>query len=137
MAGVSGQGALPRPRGGESPLIPPPGPFDLIETMAFDPAIGVPLLDFHIARLDASARALGFLLDRHALRNDLQAATFGFVEPRRLRLLLARSGALVIEARAPTPWPDHVVPVGIAPRLLESDDVRVRHKTTDRRHLAK
>jgi len=115
-------------------LIATPVHFDLIETMAFDPAIGVPLLDLHIERLTASARALDFHLDRHELRNELQAATFGFVEPRRLRLLLARSGMMAIEARAPTVWPDHVVPVGIATRALRGDDVRVRHKTTDRRH---
>lgn len=108
--------------------------FDLIETMAFDPAIGLPLLDLHIRRLETSAHELGFILDRHELRNELQAATFGFVEPRRVRILLGRIGTLSIEVRAMPPAPTDPVAVSIAPRLLGGEDVRVRHKTTDRRH---
>jgi 4-amino-4-deoxychorismate lyase/para-aminobenzoate synthetase/4-amino-4-deoxychorismate lyase len=110
--------------------------FDLIETMAFDPENGLPLLDLHIARMQASADALGFAFDRHALRNELQAATFGFVEPRRVRVLLARSGAMAVEVRAPTPWPAAIVPVSLVRCTLPADDPRLRHKTTDRRHYA-
>ncbi|MCW2368024.1 4-amino-4-deoxychorismate lyase/para-aminobenzoate synthetase/4-amino-4-deoxychorismate lyase [Sphingobium sp. B11D3D] len=108
--------------------------FDLIETMAFDPEIGLPLLDLHIKRLERSARKLGFILDRHELRNELQAATFGFVEPMRVRILLGRIGTLSIEVRDMPPTSVGPVEVSIAPRLLPGDDLRVRHKTTDRRH---
>ena len=108
--------------------------FDLVETMAFDPAVGVPMLERHIARLQASATALGFKLDRHALRNELQAATFGFVEPKRVRVLLAPGGAMAVEVREATPWPKAIVQVSIVPRTLPGDDPRIRHKTTDRRH---
>ncbi|RZL96895.1 MAG: hypothetical protein EOP68_26455, partial [Sphingomonas sp.] len=69
-------------------------PLDLIETMAFDPENGIALLERHLARMKASADALGFTFDRHAMRNELQAATFRLREPRRLRLLLAASGAV-------------------------------------------
>ena len=110
------------------------GRFDLIETMAFDPAIGLPMLERHLARLTASAAALGFTLDRHGVRNELQAATFGYVEPKRVRLLLARGGAVAVEVRDPSPWPQAIMQVAIVPRTLGNDDVRVRHKTTDRRH---
>lgn len=113
-----------------------PDRFDLIETMAFDPTSGLSMLHLHIARLEASADALGFAFDRHALRNELQAATFGFVEPKRVRVLLARSGQIAIEVRAPTGWPSAIVPVSIVPRTLPSDDPRGLHKTTDRRHYA-
>ena len=111
-----------------------PGRFDLIETMAFDPARGLPMLDLHIARLQASADALGFAFDRHMLRNELQAATFGFVEPKRVRVLLARSGRIAIEVRPQVAWPRAIVRVSIVPRPLPADDLRWRHKTTDRRH---
>lgn len=110
------------------------GRFDLIETMAFDPASGLPMLELHAARMQASADALGFRFDRHKLRNELQAATFGFVEPKRVRVLLARSGEMAVEVRAHAPWPDAIVPVSIVPRTLPGDDIRWHHKTTDRRH---
>lgn len=113
-----------------------PAAFDLIETMAFDPAMGLPMLELHIARLQASADALGFRFDRHALRNELQAATFGFVEPQRVRVLLARSGDMAVEVRGPVQWPQAIVPVSFVPRTLPADDIRLRHKTTDRRHYA-
>ncbi len=108
--------------------------FDLIETMAFDPAIGLPMLPLHIARMQASADALGFLFDRHALRNELQAATFGFMEPKRVRVLLSRGGEIAVEVRGPANWPDAIVPVSIVEHTLPADDPRLRHKTTDRRH---
>ncbi|MGT2514251.1 aminotransferase class IV [Sphingomonas panni] len=79
-----------------------PARFDLIETMAFDPHTGIPLLERHLARLTASARALGFAFDRHATRNELQAATFRLREPARVRLLLSRSGAIAVDV---TPCP--------------------------------
>ena len=75
---------------------------DLIETMAFDPVEGIALLERHLARMKTSASLLGFAFDRHAARNELQAATFRLREPRRIRLLLARSGAVAIEV-APLP----------------------------------
>jgi len=108
--------------------------FDLIETMAFDPAIGLPMLDRHMARLQASATELDFKLNRHALRNELQAATFGFVDAKRVRVLLARSGAMAVEVRDAGPWPQAIMQVAIVPRTLPGDDPRIRHKTTDRRH---
>jgi 4-amino-4-deoxychorismate lyase len=108
--------------------------FDLIETMAFDPAIGLPMLELHIARLQKSADALGFRLNRHALRNELQAATFGFVEAKRVRVLLARGGEIAVEVRGASPWPQAIMQVAIVPGSLPGDDVRIRNKTTDRRH---
>ncbi len=106
--------------------------FDLIETMAFDPVDGIALLERHLARMKASAVALGFAFDRHAARNELQAATFRLREPRRIRLLLAPSGAVAIEV-APLPLPpDGAVEVTIAPLGVAPGDFRLRHKTSDR-----
>jgi 4-amino-4-deoxychorismate lyase/para-aminobenzoate synthetase/4-amino-4-deoxychorismate lyase len=101
--------------------------------MAFDPMDGIPMLDLHVARMQKSADELSFRFDRHALRNELQAATFGQPEPKRVRVLLSRSGAVAIEVRARQTWPKAVVPVCIVPRTVGADDVRIRHKTTDRR----
>ncbi|MBA4049096.1 MAG: aminodeoxychorismate synthase, component I [Sphingomonas sp.] len=107
-------------------------PFDLIETMAFDPLHGIALLEGHLARMRASAAAFGFSFDRHSARNELQAATFRLTEPRKVRLLLGPSGAFAIEITAlPTP-PVAPVAVAIAPLPVAASDFRLCHKTTDR-----
>jgi para-aminobenzoate synthetase/4-amino-4-deoxychorismate lyase len=105
--------------------------FDLIETMRFDPHDGIVDLDRHLARIKASAEALDFPFDRHEARNDLQAATFR-AGPSRVRLMLARSGALAIEMRPLDPEPEGPVEVAIAPLPVAADDFRLRHKTSDR-----
>ncbi len=106
--------------------------FDLIETMAFDPVEGIALLERHLARMKASAAALGFAFDRHAARNELQAATFRLREAKRIRLLLAPSGVVAIEVAPLPPVPDGPVAVTIAPLPVNRDDFRLRHKTSDR-----
>lgn len=108
------------------------GRFDLLETMAFDPVEGIRLLDLHMERLKASAQALGFAFDRHDVRNELQAATFRLREASRVRLLVARSGAMAIEVREHRTWPQPIMQVAVVPRNAPADDPRLRHKTTDR-----
>jgi para-aminobenzoate synthetase/4-amino-4-deoxychorismate lyase len=106
--------------------------FDLIETMRFDPHDGIVDLDRHLARMKASAEALGFTFNRHDARNELQAATFRHREPTRLRLMLSRGGAMAIESR-PLPAPPAMpVTVAIMPMPVASDDFRLPHKTSDR-----
>ncbi len=105
---------------------------DLIETMRFEPESGIALLELHLARMKASAAALGFTFDRHALRNQIQALCFELDAPSRVRLLVARSGASALEtaplpALLPAP-----VKVAALPHPLDSSDWRLAHKTSDR-----
>lgn len=105
---------------------------DLIETMRFDPHEGVAELDRHLDRLKASADALGFRFNRHAARNELQAATFSRRTTGAARLLLSPSGAMAVEVRpiprtSPEPLQVKVVPLPVC-----RDDYRLRFKTTDR-----
>lgn len=72
---------------------------DLEEVMAFDPEEGIANLDEHLDRLKSMADAAGIDFDRHAARNELQAATFGKRKPGRARLLLSPSGAIAIELK--------------------------------------
>jgi len=72
---------------------------DLEEVMRFDPDEGIADLDTHLDRLKASAEAQGFKFDRHAARNELQAATFGKRHAAIARLLLSPTGAMAIEIR--------------------------------------
>lgn len=106
--------------------------FDLIETIAFDPSEGMPLLEFHLLRLKDSADALGFAFDRHGARNELQAATFHVRHKARVRMMASRGGALAIELRAHQSWPEAIMKVRAVPRPVGSDDWRLRYKTTDR-----
>ena len=106
--------------------------FDLLETMAFDPLDGIRLLDLHMARLKASADALGFTFDRHGVRNELQAATFRVREKSRVRLVASARGSVAIEVREYRSWPQAIVPVAVVPRHAPAHDLRLLHKTTDR-----
>lgn len=108
--------------------------FDLIETMAFDPEAGVPLLEAHLERMKESAGELGFSFDRHGARNAIHALCFEVEKPSRLRLVLGRSGAVSVEV-GPLPAPLDAagpVPVIALPIPLDTGDWRLRHKTSDR-----
>ncbi len=105
---------------------------DLIETMRFDPHDGLIELDRHLERLDASAKDLGFVFDRHAARNELQAATFGRKREAMARLLLSPSGAMAIEVKPVEPPRELPVSVAVRPLPVDQGDYRLRYKTTDR-----
>lgn len=72
-------------------------PGDLEAIMQFDPDEGIADLDEHLDQLKHQADALGYRFDRHEARNELQAATFGKRKAAKTRLLISRSGAIVIQ----------------------------------------
>jgi hypothetical protein len=74
-------------------------PADLEEVMGFDPNDGIADLDSHLDRLEAAADERGYKFDRHAARNELQAATFGKRHSLTARLLLSPTGAMAIEVK--------------------------------------
>lgn len=104
--------------------------FDLIETMFFDPVEGVQRLEGHLARMKASAEALGFTFDRHATRNSLQSATFRLRSAARVRMRLAPSGALAVEVSPLPRLAELPVPVAVRPAPMAADDFRLTHKTS-------
>ena len=107
--------------------------FDLIETMRFEPDEGIVELERHLDRLRTSSADLDFRFDRHAARNELQAATFGRKERAMVRLLLSRTGEMAIEVK-PFEEPSEVpARVTVRPLPVDRDDFRLRYKTTDRR----
>jgi branched-subunit amino acid aminotransferase/4-amino-4-deoxychorismate lyase len=75
---------------------------DLEETMQFDPEEGIADLDSHLDRLNSAAEARGFKFDRHAARNELQAATFGKRRRATARLVLSPAGSMAIEVKPAT-----------------------------------
>jgi para-aminobenzoate synthetase/4-amino-4-deoxychorismate lyase len=72
---------------------------DIEEVMPFDPDEGIANLDAHLDRLKAAAESQGFKFDRHAARNELQAATFGKRARATARLVLSPTGAMAIELK--------------------------------------
>jgi len=109
--------------------------FDLIETMRFDPSEGIVELDRHLDRMRNSASDLDFSFDRHAARNELQAATFGRKARAMVRLLLSRTGAMAIQVKPYEDPAELPVPVALRPLPVDPSDFRLRYKTTDRRFL--
>jgi para-aminobenzoate synthetase / 4-amino-4-deoxychorismate lyase len=106
--------------------------FDLIETMAFSPVDGIPLLEFHLERIKASAAELGFSFDRHAIRNAIQALCFEADGPGKLRLSASRGGAHSLEfSELPVPLPEPAICVVL--RIpVDEGDWRLQHKSSDR-----
>ncbi len=106
--------------------------FDLIETMRFDPAVGILRLELHLERMKTSAAALGFEFDRHAVRNQLHATMFHRESDAKIRLKLAQAGAIAIEIRDAPVMHDQPSRTAILPLPVRPDDFRLRHKTSDR-----
>jgi para-aminobenzoate synthetase/4-amino-4-deoxychorismate lyase len=107
-------------------------PFDLLETMLFDPFEGMMELERHLLRLKRSAQALGFVFNRHDLRNDLQAATFRLREAARVRLRASRTGRVAIEVRPLPAPPVEPIAVPVVTLPVDPSDYRLAHKTSDR-----
>jgi para-aminobenzoate synthetase/4-amino-4-deoxychorismate lyase len=109
--------------------------FQLIETFRWSAGEGFIRLDRHLGRLAASAAALGFAFDPLAARLCLARVARGLADrspDQRVRMVLARTGALTtghepLEAPAPPP-----VRVVLAPNRLDAADPLLRHKTTRR-----
>jgi para-aminobenzoate synthetase/4-amino-4-deoxychorismate lyase len=111
----------------------PPPDFELLETLRWCPAEGYALLERHLARLAESAGYFAFALDVDQARGLLERQARGFAPaPQRVRLLLARGGALRCEA-APLPEnPARPLRLGLAREPVDSADPLLFHKTTRR-----
>lgn len=105
--------------------------FQLIETMAHVPDEGVRNLHRHLHRLASSAQYFGFALHLQQVRIEVAAATEN-AGPLRVRLVLARSGAVRVEL-GPLP-PPSIRPVRLAvdPEPVDSSQRWLYHKTSQR-----
>ena len=114
-------------------LTDPVKPFDLIETILFEPGTGLVLLERHVARLESSARYFGFAFDEGAVRQALSGAVDGKAERLRVRLLLCESGAVTVTTTPlPAPNPDAVMRFVVSEAVLDSANIFLFHKTTRR-----
>jgi 4-amino-4-deoxychorismate lyase len=106
--------------------------FELIETFRFEPERGFVRLDRHLARMAASAEALGFVFRAWDVERELAALKVGRA-PLRVRLSLNVSGKITISSdRFIAPGDDAVWSLRIAKTRLSSRDPLLRHKTSRR-----
>lgn len=110
----------------ESPLRDPE--LNLIETFGWDGHSFV-RLPRHLARMQASAAALGFPFRDEAFLAALPPAAAN--QPLRIRVTLDRSGRFAATA-APLPANPPGWRIKLAPERLIAADPRLAHKTTDR-----
>ena len=115
-------------------LSQPPRSFELIETMRFDSAHGIYLLDRHLERLERSAAYFGYPFDRAEVARLIEKEVEGLSGgPQRVRLLLDGSGhatlsSTIMTAPAETP----TMRYAISQHRVDSADVFLFHKTTHR-----
>ncbi len=108
-------------------------PFELLETLLWEPRRGYRLLDRHLARLAASAEYFGFPLDVAAARRRLGELAAGLPARRhKVRLRCAPDGGLSLGA-APLDHRRHPWRVALARRPVDARDRFLFHKTTRRR----
>ena len=103
--------------------------WQLLETMTYEPGTGIHYLEEHLARLNNSANYFAIDYDRGVLRKLL--ADYQADSMQRLRLLVSQTGKVSLES-----WPlllsDAPVRVELAGRPVNSSNVFLRHKTTER-----
>ena len=106
--------------------------FELIETMAFVPGDGLRNRARHLQRMAASAEYFGFSFCPLAAAAGIDRALEALVAPSRVRVSLARSGALRVET-GPLPRSPGPVRLAFDDEPVDSHDVDLFHKTTRRR----
>lgn len=119
-------------------LTAPPPDFDLLETLSWSPDEGFRHLPRHLDRLAASAERFAFALDRDDVQERLQALAADLPPiPHRLRLLLARSGAVALTASPLAPDAGAPRTARLSSFTVDSQNPLLYHKTTARDFYAK
>lgn len=108
--------------------------FDLLETMTWSPGDGYFLQEYHLLRLEQSAEYFGFKIDVSRIRNQLNRVASGLPAlSHRVRLLLSRAGSVEVKANPLIPEQSGFGDITIAKTPIDSSDVFLYHKTTNRK----
>lgn len=106
--------------------------FQLIETLRWEPGEGFVRLDRHLARLYASAHALGFAADPETIGEALRECQ-GERVPLRVRLTLAEDGSTNATTAPFEPLAKDIAwTLRISATRIDAADLLIRHKTTRR-----
>lgn len=113
-------------------LEPSRPPFDLLETMLWNPGDGYVLLDRHVKRLRQSADYFGFRLDLPGAIGRLERFAAGLPRsPHRVRMLASKSGKVALTA-APCDVAEGFPDIALAARPIDPANPFLYHKTTNR-----
>jgi para-aminobenzoate synthetase / 4-amino-4-deoxychorismate lyase len=108
----------------------PQPPFELLETLRWQPGAGYFLLDYHLRRLGEAAVYFNIPLDTGEIGTHLHQAVAQTNEPAKVRLLVSQSGQIGTEV-GPTPaapWRT----VNLAAQPIDRGNPFLYHKTTRR-----
>ena len=106
-------------------------PFDLLETMLWNPTDGYFLLDRHLQRLANSAAYFAYPFDIGALQNQLLKLSGRFESAQKIRVLLSQNGHITVE-NANFAQPVTPPRICLAKTPVDSTDLFLYHKTTNR-----
>jgi para-aminobenzoate synthetase / 4-amino-4-deoxychorismate lyase len=109
-----------------------PEAFQLLETMAFRPQVGIANRDRHLQRLAASAEYFGFRLDLEEVISALTTELHGARDVARVRLTVDRQGRIAIQLAPMPPGNREPVRLVVDSEPVHSADVWLYHKTTRR-----
>lgn len=115
-------------------LTDPPKPFQLIETMLYEPGKGLWLEERHFERLRSSATYFAFEFDERKVRSAIEAALEGQKDKvLRVRLTLSEEGSptVTVSELGPGSTPE-VMRYVVSPTPLNSANPFLYHKTTRR-----
>ena len=114
-----------------------PDSFELLETMLWSAEAGFWLFDYHLERLQRSARYFGYPSDSNRIRDALGAHVKPLppMQKWRIRLTLARDGAIAVTSSkfTMTQAGRGLPTVTISEKRTNSADIFLQHKTTNRR----
>ena len=105
----------------------------LLETMRWEPSLGVFLEDRHLDRVMASARYYAISVERKDLHDAIARAISDLATfVHRLRLMVSRDGTIEIQAEPLVLPAAAIQKVALARFCIDRADVRLYHKSTDR-----
>jgi para-aminobenzoate synthetase / 4-amino-4-deoxychorismate lyase len=104
----------------------------LFETLLLEAGGHYRYLDGHLARMAASASALGFRFDREGAGAALQGLAEAEKRPLVVRMDLDREGIIELSTREAPPAPAAPVSLLVSPFRVDPDDPLLVHKTTRR-----
>ena len=108
-------------------------PFDLLETMLWEPERGYSLLGRHLSRLAQSAAYFGFSADGRRIRQELDRVASRLpMVPHRVRLLVSRAGAARVDASPFAAYGSACARIVPAQGAVDASDRFLYHKTTHR-----
>jgi len=114
-------------------LTQPRPEFQLLETMLWEPDIGIFLFDEHLQRLGKSAAYFDISLEIYAIQEELDEVFQSLKKaPHKIRLLVARDGTFEVQAIPQESGKGTASTIALAREPVDSQDIFLFHKTTHR-----